>query len=298
MCNYNKMNKLITYFKYLFRKRLKISSDFINVGIADFNFKQSQKDIINYNIAVANSKNDSLKINQHPLYYTKVSWRIIENLNNLLVEKIDDKILKSIVHLSDSFVFHKQISLNSDLIIKSKIWNISHHRKGTKMTLKFDYYSDNELIAEEYTTGLMFGVKYIGQDKFRGEMPKTLRVDTKPIWQKSIEIDKNLPYFYAEKAEIDAPIHTDPTFAISIGLPDIILQGTCTFAKAVSLILYEEFRDKKVVIKSVSAKFTGMVTPQDSIRIRLLNKEKYSFYFDVLNNKDQAVIKGGEIQLK
>lgn len=292
------MNKLITYFKYLFRKKLKISSDFINVGIADFNFKQSQKDIINYNIAVANSKNDSLKINQHPLYYTKVSWRIIENLNNLLVEKIDDKILKSIVHLSDSFVFHKQISLNSDLIIKSKIWNISHHRKGTKMTLKFDYYSDNELIAEEYTTGLMFGVKYIGQDKFRGEMPKTLRVDTKPIWQKSIEIDKNLPYFYAEKAEIDAPIHTDPTFAISIGLPDIILQGTCTFAKAVSLILYEEFRDKKVVIKSVSAKFTGMVTPQDSIRIRLLNKEKYSFYFDVLNNKDQAVIKGGEIQLK
>lgn len=298
MYNYNKMNKLITYFKYLFRKKLKISSDFINVGIADFNFKQSQKDIINYNIAVANSKNDSLKINQHPLYYTKVSWRIIENLNNLLVEKIDDKILKSIVHLSDSFVFHKQISLNSDLIIKSKIWNISHHRKGTKMTLKFDYYSDNELIAEEYTTGLMFGVKYIGQDKFRGEMPKTLRVDTKPIWQKSIEIDKNLPYFYAEKAEIDAPIHTDPTFAISIGLPDIILQGTCTFAKAVSLILYEEFRDKKVVIKSVSAKFTGMVTPQDSIRIRLLNKEKYSFYFDVLNNKDQAVIKGGEIQLK
>jgi len=166
------------------------------------------------------------------------------------------------------------------------------------MTLKLNYYADNKLIAEEYTTGLMFGVKCLGEDRCLEKIPKPIRIETQPIWQKTIDIDSNLPYFYAEKAEIDAPIHTNPKFAKSIGLPDIILQGTCTFSKAISLILEKEFEGNNVIVESVSAKFTGMVMPPNSISVRLLKKEDKSVYFDVLNNKNQAVIRGGEIKVK
>ena len=78
---------------------------------------------------------------------------------------------------------------------------------------------------------------------------------------------------YAKKAEIDAPIHTNPKFAKSIGLPDIILQGTCTFAKSVSLILLKELNNEAKQIKSVAAKFTGMIVPPNKITVRLLKKE-------------------------
>ena len=271
--------KLINKIKYLFRKRLKISSNFIHTQISDYNYPVDLKNIIAYNNVV---KNDDQQIsfgqkNLHPLFYTKISWKIIENLNDFLKNRIDDRILKTIVHQSEYIIFHSELKLPAKLNVQSKIWSIKAHKNGTKMLIRFDYYSDNELIATEYSGGLLFGVKYIGKSESLGEILKTVKLNESIIWQKTIDIDKLLPYKYAEKAEIDAPIHTNPKFAKAIGLPDIILQGTCTFAKAINLLIHEKLIENYGIIQSVSAKFTGMLVPPNKITVRLLKQEKKCF---------------------
>jgi len=253
--------------------------------------------VANYNDVVANIPAKEIVKSLHPLFYTKISWKIIENLNTYLEEPIDDKILKTIVHQSEYITFQKEIDAPAELVVKSKIWSISPHKRGTKMLIRFDYYSDNELVATEYSGGLLFGVKCIGKGQSFGEIPETSKIVEPAIWKETIKIDKNLPYCYAKKAEIDAPIHTNPQFAKSIGLHDIILQGTCTFAKSVNVILSKELGNEMSKIKSVSAKFTGMVVPPNFITVRLLKKDKKILYFDVFNNKNKAVIKGGQILL-
>ncbi len=289
--------KLKNKIKYLFRKRLKISSNFIHTQISDYYYSVDLNDVIKYNDAVKNDNHQisSEQKNLHPLYYTKISWKIIENLNEFLKTRIDDKILNTIVHQSEYIIFHSELKIPAKLNVQSKIWSIKAHKKGTKMLIRFDYYSDNELIATEYSGGLLFGVKYIGESESLGELPKNIKLNGPVRWKKTIDIDKLLPYKYAEKAEIDAPIHTNPKFAKTIGLPSIILQGTCTFAKAINLLIHEKTDKNYAKIQSVSAKFTGMLIPPNKMTVRILKQEKKMLLFDVLNKEEKAVIKGGQI---
>ncbi len=292
------MRKIIAAIRFLFRPRLEISSDSIKINIKDVQYLITKEDVVSYNDAVTNGIEDDAFVGLHPLFYTKISWHIIESLNKYLEKPIDNEILKTIVHQSESITFYEEVAIPTQLVVKSKIWSISPHKKGTKMLIRFDYYANNELLATEYSGGLMFGVKCKGKKQSLGELAQTTKIDEQqPLWEESVNIDKNLPYTYAEKAEIDAPIHTNPKFAKSIGLPDIILQGTCTFAKSVNVLLSKELNNDIKQIKSVSAKFTGMVVPPNIITVRLLKKDKKTLYFDVINNKGEAAIKGGEILL-
>lgn len=289
------MRKIIASIRFLFRPRLEISSESIKIGIKDFQYLLTKNDIVNYNDAVSNGAEDDVLTRIHPLFYTKISWRIIENLNKHLEQAIDEGILKTIVHQSEYIIFHEKLQFPAKLTVKSKIWSLRRHKKGTKMLIRFDYFAADKHIATEYSGGLLFGVKLKGKDKSLGGTLKNKRVDETVIWSETLEIARDLPYTYATKAEIDAPIHTNPKFAKSIGLPDIILQGTCTFAKSTSLILFQEFGENIPEIKSVAAKFTGMIVPPDKITVRVLKKEGGLLHFDVLNNKNKAVIKAGQI---
>ncbi len=291
------LRKINSGLRFLFRYRLTISSSFVHANIKDFTYSVDKNDVARYNDAVKNNKRPASSVNNnlHPVFFTKISWQIIENLNEFLEAPIDDRILKTIVHQSEYITFHAEIKLPAKINVQSKIWSIKAHKKGTKILIKFDYYSDNELIATEFSGGLLFGVKCKGESKSLGILPVSERINVPEIWRKNIDIDKLLPYTYAEKTGIDAPIHTNPKFAKSIGLPDIILQGTCTFAKAVNLILAEEFDNNSYQIKSVSAKFTDMLVVPNKITVRLLKKENKILKFDVLNKEGKTVIKGGEI---
>lgn len=292
------MNKIITAIRFIFRRRLKISSNVIDTEIKDFHYLLTNERVTNYNEVVANNSANEMLTGLHPLFYTKISWKIIENLNAYLEVPIDDKIFKTIVHQSEYITFFKEVGNTAELLVKSKIWSIDPHKKGTKMLIRFDYYLNNELVATEYSGGLMFGVRCVGKGQSLGEVPKTIKMEEAAIWKESIDVNKDLPYTYAKKAEIDAPIHTNPEFARSIGLPDIVLQGTCTFAKSMNVILSKEFSDDMSKINSISAKFTGMVVPPNQITVRLLKKDENLLYFDVLNKKGEAVIKGGQVMLK
>ena len=79
-------------------------------------------------------------------------------------------------------------------------------------------------------------------------------------------------------------------------MPDIILQGTCVFAKSVNTIINDNIKEE-VKIKSVSAKFTGMTLTPNNITVKINSKTKEQILFSVFNNKNEAVIQGGEIRL-
>lgn len=292
------MNKILAALRFLFRKRLKLSSDVINTRVKGLQYQLSNEQAANYNEVVSNVSSGEATTDIHPLFFTKISWHLIENLNDYLEDPIDGEILNTIVHQSEHITLLKEVDSTAELTVKSNVWSIAPHKKGTKMVVRFEYYSKNELVAIEYSGGLLFGVKCIGEAQSRGDIPRTQKIESPSLWEELIDIDKSLPYDYAEKADIDAPIHTNPTFAKSIGLPDIIVQGTCTFAKSVNVILDKELNNSIGKIKSVSAKFTGMVVPPDRIRVRVLKKEKGVLYFDVINKKNSSVIKGGQITLK
>jgi len=291
------INKILAAIKFLFRKRLFIPEDLLDIKIRDFQYRLTPESVSNYNQVVTN-KNGALTDKIRPVFLTKVSWQILEKLDEYLEREIDKKILQTMVHQSEYICFHQKIDTSDELTVKSQFWHAEPHKNGTKLMVRFEYYSKQILVATEFSCGILFGVKYKGDVKSLGEILTTKKVQHPVIWQEEIVVTRKLPFEYAEKAEIDAPIHTNEKFAKSIGLPDIILQGTCTFAKAVETIVAKELDGNTDAVVAVSAKFTGMVVPPNIIKVRLLLKEQSGFYFDVLNEQNQAVIKGGQILLE
>ena len=197
------LKKLLASLRFLFRQRLGVSSDLVDTKIKNFSYTVEIADVLKYSDAVKNntqqpsSKNNNTFL--HPLYYTKISWQIIENLNKFLEKTIADKILKTIIHQSEYIIFHSELKLPALLTVVSKIWSVQSHKKGTKIVIRFDYYADNEPIATEYSGGLLFGVKCIGEGKDLGEISNSEKIDEKILWEEKITIDELLPYEYAEK---------------------------------------------------------------------------------------------------
>lgn len=281
--------------RFLFRERLHISPETIETGIKDHCFIISRQQAEDFRSVVDDTPTTQAATDLiHPLFLSRISWHIVENLNQYLSQPIEAKLLKTLVHLSDDLEYKHALEYDREYRVKSRLCLITPHRKGTRLTIRFEYFQDDRLVAVEHTTGILFGVKCIGQERQLGSVPSKSHVAEKLIWTKTVSIDERLPYAYAAKAGIDAPIHTDPEFARSIGLPDIILQGTCTFAKAVSVIIDEPAFGLEGVV-GVSANFTGMLLTPNEIEVRVLFHSDDRLVFDVLDKDGQAVIKGGNI---
>lgn len=301
------MKKLLAMIRFLFRKRLQISPDSIATQIKDHHFKITELEVENYCSIVeekpsrSNNKENKWHPSIHPLYLTKISWHIVENLNDFLEQPMNPKLLEMLVHMSNHFEYFGKLEFDKEYCVKSRLCRIQPHKKGTRLTVRFEYYQQDRLVVVEHTSGLLFGVKCAGEGQEFGSRPVNLKVKENLIWSKKLRIEKDLPYEYADKACIDAPIHTDPKFAKSIGLQDIILQGTCTFSKAVSFILSDASPSfeivKNKIVKSLSVNFTGMLFTPNEIAVRVLYQTEEKIVFDVLDNKGKAVIKGGNIIL-
>ncbi len=290
-----KLTQLLAAIRFLFRKRLTISTDVIDYQVRDFSYQLTPQNIQDYNDVVKNGKSQFAPI-QNPVFFCKITWQILEKLEQFIEQPFDKALLLNLVHQSEVITNYQPLNPESKITVKSRIWSITAARKGTKMVVKFEFYEGDKLIASSFSTGILYGVKCNGEARSLGDVPKTKRINKEPIWTESITVDRNLPFEYATKAEIDAGIHTDEAFAKSIGLPDIILQGTCSFAKAIEKITEKELSNREFKLHSVSTKFTGMLVPPNNLTVRLLDKDQNTFYFDVLNQSGDAVLRGGQLK--
>lgn len=296
------ISKFLTAFHFYFKPWLKINEDIVNSNFKIYNFWIDSEDIINFTNAIKTDKEEKKyeisKPPLHPLYFSKISWQIISNLNNYLDYKLDQKILNRMIHTSESIILIKKLHIPAKILVRTNIIKLTSHKKGTKINIQFNFFHNSNLVATENSEALFLHVRYDGKKDDSQKTHKFNTNNSQILWKKEIDIKQNQPYKYAEKANIDAPVHTNIKYAKSMGLPGVILQGTCTLAMAISMICKIELSDNFSLIHSLSAKFTGIVVPPNKIFIRLLKKDKKSLYFDVVNKKGEIIIKGGNIQLR
>jgi acyl dehydratase len=114
-----------------------------------------------------------------------------------------------------------------------------------------------------------------------------------PLWSREIRIDPMLPYIYDGCTGIVFAIHTSPAFAAGVGLPGIILQGTCTLALATRELVNQEAGGDPARLKTLSCRFTGMVRPGTAIRVDLKSRSRAELFFEVLNQEGEKAVSRG-----
>ncbi|MCP4440869.1 MAG: hypothetical protein GY810_18255 [Aureispira sp.] len=283
---------------------LTISTDLIGAKLKPFLHKSTFRQTSNYAAAIEDENTIYYNTHQengvsvHPLFPVAISWQAVEHLDRYLEVYFDGELLHRAVHLSEYLEINAPFTASGDITVTGQIVDLRPHALGSKITMQLVYTNEEGTnLANEYTSALLFGVTCEG-DK-RGTLPKTEKVDiTEPIWEENIAVSRLAPYLYDGCAGIVSKIHTDIKFAQSIGLPDIILHGTATLARAVSLFINEKLGGKPQRVKTIAGKFTGMLVLPNTIRVRLLKETTDELFFDILDSDNNALIKGGYIQFQ
>jgi hypothetical protein len=298
------INKLTTYSKFISSNKIKIDSKIIGTKIKPYTYHVDYRQISNYSASILDEnevyfnteKND--EIIAHPLFAVRISWQIIEKLNQLCEVELSDNLLKNLVHQSEYLEIHRSLRPNDELVIHGEFVSLLPHKLGVKIIIKFEYFDKQErLLITEYIGALIYGAKCSDKGKTSPGVPATRRIEqNSPLWEEKIPVTGLAPYIYDGCNDIVYPIHTDRKYARSIGLPDIILQGTATLAISTSLLIRKEMNNNPNKISIVSGKFTDIVVPPNQLFVRLLEKNQQDLYFDVKEQSGKYVIKSGYIK--
>ena len=300
------LNKLKYFFKLLSRQKVLIDSNIVGSRIKLYQFSVNARQISNYAAAISDL-NDVYYLSEkqnnlcsHPLFPVRISWGIIESLSEYLDIETPFNLQSQLVHHSEYLQFKRLPKPGDVLTLKGELAAVTPHHRGAKLILKFEYYDQSDqLILIEYIGSILFGVNCTDAGRGINTIPTVQRIEeSTPIWSESISVPRSAPYIYDGCTEIVYPVHTDQKFARSMGLPDIILQGTATLAMSISTLLKKELGDDPRLVEVVAGKFTDVVVPPNNLTVQLLKKSSQELFFDVKEKTGQFVIRGGYIRTK
>lgn len=300
------LNKLNAQIKSVFAKKIHLSSDIVGAKLNPFHFDVTFRQTSNYAASIVDNNRiyyDTVKKNNivaHPLFPVRISWQIIENINQYWEIDFPEKALENLVHQSEYLEIHRLVRPGDELTVQGELAALVPHKFGAKLTLKFDYFdSENELVQTEIVGGLLFGAKCTDYGKSSIDLPNIERIEeTNPIWEEQIQITRAAPFIYDGCNNIVYPIHTDIHFAQNMGLPDIILQGTATLARSASVLVKKELNNDPRLIKVISGKFTDILIPPNQISVQLLKRNDSELYFCVLDKNSKYLVKGGYLKFR
>jgi acyl dehydratase len=241
-----------------------------------------------------------------PLFSVAVTWPILERFWEFIdTDRFPSEILFTQVHYTEHLVFHRPLRPGDCLTVQGKIAAVLPHRAGTQVVIRFEALDrEGQQVFAEHTGALMRGVACTGGGQGQEALPviPSGPAEDRPIWETILPIDPLQPFLYDGCANIFFPIHTSRSFARQVGLPGIILQGTATLALAAREILNQEAGMDPRRLQAFSGRFTGMVLPGTSIRVKLTGKipgpDGTDLHFVVHNGEGQQAISKGYAFIK
>lgn len=240
----------------------------------------------------------------HPMFAVVLSWPIISNLYEQAELPYPKEIFDNLVHYFEHIEVVRLISPKEVVIIEGEIIAVLPQRSGSLLVSKFAVTDEaGNLIHTEYIGGILRGIKCQDEGKGMENISFLQSSESEAYdWESLIHIQPELPYIYDGCNDIVFDIHTSPKFAKSVGLPNIIVQGTAILGIAISEIVKKEANNDPKKIKSISARFTDIVIPGSTIQVQATNvkntETQTTIFFQVLNSSGKVAIRDGVIKIK
>lgn len=187
------------------------------------------------------------------------------------VGRTRETLFNHLVHGAQITEFHGPVRPGQTLDIRGRIVEMRQTRAGALVTARID--------TVDATTGLSMATGWFasmyrdtpldGPGGAVEEVP-SLRSEAAVQGNPSrhgLSIAKAQAHIYTECADIWNPIHTEREFALASSLPDIILHGTCTWAKTLQLLAGCHRPGDARPFRRFGARFAGYVVPGQDITV-------------------------------
>jgi acyl dehydratase len=231
-----------------------------------------------------------------PMLAAALTWPVSSNIGDYLqLKDFPEEVLMTQVHYTERLDFYRLVRPGDRLTINGTIAGILPYRLGTHFYMRYEAFDrKNRPVFTEHIGALFRGVICRGEGVAL-DLPEDPRGDwgAASVWSQEIRVDPMLPYIYDGCTDIVFAIHTSPAFAVGVGLPGIILQGTCTLALAARELVNREAGGEPGRLKTLSCRFSGMVRPGTTISVELKSRNKENLSFEVMNQEGEMAISKG-----
>ena len=216
-----------------------------------------------------------------------VAASIIPGSGSLLMDVGLGAKLARIVHGSIDIVLKRPIVDGDQLACTAIFDGIEEKSSGELVGFRFDVTdSAGESVADGYTRYFIRGKKKGGGSKAPVEDPGA------PDHEVIETVVEGQSLLYAEGSLDRFPIHTNPDFARSVGLPDVILHGMCTLAFATRAVVDSVAGGDSARLRQISVRFSKMVFHGDALTTRMW-VDGETVRFTTGNQKSELVLMDG-----
>jgi acyl dehydratase len=288
---------------------MQVNSAVVGQKMRVFQTEVTQRQINNYAAAVGDPNPcylDDARQNgliAPPTLAAALTWPLLQNIYDYLDLGFPAEIMFRIVHYSEQLVIERPLKPGDRLSIVGQVVAVVPEKSGTHVIFKLPALDqEGNLVFTEYIGGMLRGVECTDPGRTAGKLPAipALPGNFEPIWEAAVPIKREDCYLYEGCANVPFPIHTSPSFARSMGLPDIIYFGIGTLARAVSALVNRELGANPAGISHLACIFRGMVTPESFIRIQLLERKQndtgLELFFRVLNQQGKEAVSEGYLR--
>jgi len=204
------------------------------------------------------------------------------------------------LHMGQDSRFHQPICPGMRLRVSGRLVEVRATRSGTLTVSRIETsdVATNEVCATSWSTALFRGVALEGEARSIEARPAAPLDDDVGTWLAAAEevpIARELPHVYTECSGIWNPIHTERRVALAMGLPDIVLHGTATWAITGRELIRRYCPGQPTRLRRLAGDFRAMVIPGTTIRLRhgVSGSDRASVRFTVLNAAGETAIADG-----
>jgi acyl dehydratase len=237
-----------------------------------------------------------------PMFAVAVTWQLfVTQWRGPSGVLVPDEIAVQGVHATQHMIFHRPIVAGDVLRVDGRVLSMIPTPAGAYVVTQLDIVDrDGDVVVSEYNGSMYRGIECPDGGRTASSppaVPEFVAPDT-PIREQPIPIDRGLPHVYDGCADIFSPIHTSPAVARErAGLPDIILQGTCSLALAAREIVDGEAAGDPTRLEALACRFSSFIIPGTTARLEILgtvrNGPSVDVFFQVLNGDGEAALSNG-----
>lgn len=230
-----------------------------------------------------------------PAYCVSFEWPVFLGLTSMEPLGADRAVRLRGVHALQDSIFHRAVRPGDVVVTTGTIVEVRATRAGAWGLVRLDTVEERsgDRVVTSYYGSIYRGVAVDGADA---------RIDTPPAFsggaplpfteKVEIPIRREAAHVYTECARIWNPIHTERRVALEAGLPDILHNGTATWAHAARQIVDRFAGGDPLRLRRLCGQFRAQVVPGTTIVFEA-GRAGERVEFAVRNERGEPAIGGG-----
>ena len=233
-----------------------------------------------------------------PAFCVRLEWAVLLPSRSALLG-LDDRERPRAVHVEQDSTFHRPIRPGDALTTRGRVVAIRGTRAGAfvRTRLLTTDARDGRPVVTSWHAAIYRDVGVRGDDGAIDDAPPVPGAPATLTGGARLAVPRQAAHVYTECSGIWNPIHTERRAALGLGLPDVILHGTATWAMAGREIVNAYAGGDPGRLQRLRARFQAPIVPGGEVGLTHGPGPEGDVHFRVSNVRGETALAGGYAQV-